>query len=189
MRFWGKIINFLRIFPVWGGIVDCRRPKDYWNAAAEVFTIIIVSTSPLWLSAFGMITIDKSDEIEYLKALGMVTNGGELFLYTTSILAPIFYMVLRKGDIKKGFPNRLSHIIIIFIITIISAYFFGLKRSGSEIDTNLISNISRIAFFLSAILLYTAILYNNNRLSTSAEDVKAKERDFNIRYKKHRGES
>jgi len=186
---WGKIINLLRNYlPIWGGIFDCRRPKDYLNAAQEVFTIILVSTTPLWLNALGLCIMDKSGQIGYLKALGMVTNNGELFLYTTSILAPIFYMVLRDRNNKKDFPNRLSHIMLIFIITSLSVYFFGLKKTGSELDINFICNISRVAFFVSIILLCTAILYSNNRLSTTSEDMKANERDFNTRYKAHRGE-
>ncbi len=46
---WQGFVQYLRRFPLLGGLVDCGL-KDHWDAASQIFVTLTLSTTPIWLA-------------------------------------------------------------------------------------------------------------------------------------------
>jgi hypothetical protein len=126
--------NILRGIPLLGPLADCTL-SAHWNALKEMATILILSTVPLWLGSLLQFFVNQGTTwAEYKTALVSTVSGGELFLYCTSLLAPICWLALSDPPGAKKFPSKLSHIVFLLIINLIAAGVFGLQKGGQHLN-------------------------------------------------------
>ena len=62
-----------------------------------------MSTLPIWGGAFIIILTSKtSDELNYFNSIELLVSNGELYLYATSLLAPVIYIALKEREEGKN---------------------------------------------------------------------------------------
>jgi len=86
----GKIMVFARGIPLLGGLVDCSW-QDHWESLRQTAVIVLLSTTPIWLGAVIVYSFGVNLEFASFKdALQNTAGNGELFMYSTALLAPVF---------------------------------------------------------------------------------------------------
>jgi len=174
----------LRKIPLFGGLVDTS-PSDHFSAIKENTSGLLVSLSPLLIS--GLILCLTDEKVgSYFSAVWSNASNGELFLYSTSILAPIFHIALDDPPRAKRFPSKFSHLLLTGVILLLIGIALGLQRAGVTLLSGLAMRISLWSFGFSVLLLYLATVYRNSRSPSSPEIFQEQEQDFAIRYRKHR---
>lgn len=163
--------GLLRKIPLLGGLVDCRL-IDHSEALKEFVINLIFSTIPIWLGGAIIFTLDRSSvktwPLLFATIIGTVQSG-ELFMYSTAMVAPIVYMALKPERGARNFPGQMSHILVIIIIALISVAFFSVERAGVVADTKITFQISVVLYAISLALLYLATVYKNYRLTGAAD--------------------
>jgi len=143
------LLDCLRNVPLFGALVDCSG-RDHWNSLGETVVTLVLSTTPLWLGALIIYVTAPQSDVRYFSALQTTVSRGELFMYSTAFLAPIFWIALTDPPGARRFPSKVSHMIIIAVINMIAAVFFGLNVAGKQM------NPVR-AFPLSVVLFCTSV--------------------------------
>lgn len=159
--------GLLRKTPLLGGLADCRF-TDHTEAVKEFFINFVFSTIPIWLGGAIIFALDRSSAKSWPMLFATVVGtvrSGELFMYSTAMVAPIVYMALKPEKGAPNFPGQMSHIIGIFIIALISVAFFSIERAGVVADTKITFEISVVLYCVSLALLYLAMVYRNYRTS------------------------
>ncbi|WP_155984761.1 hypothetical protein [Thioalkalivibrio sp. ALE31] len=106
-------------------------------------------------------------------------QGGELFLYCTSALAPVFYMALYERPGVGGFPNRSGHIAVVVILMIVCGAVFSLIKGDVDLHQEGIIYLSLWLYPISVLLLYLATVYHSARHPKNpAEKMRSQEEDF-----------
>jgi len=84
--------NLARQVPLLGGLVDCDG-ADHWEALGQTFVVLLFSTAPIWLATLIVYATGNNLAYAAFKAAmhGSVAKG-ELFMYCTALLAPIFWV-------------------------------------------------------------------------------------------------
>lgn len=176
---------FLHIFeklPLIGGLVNCSG-RDFWEALEELFSKLLVSLSPILVWIFYVYL--SGQETSFLNIVISTVRHGELFLYCTSLLAPIFYMALHERRGSRTFPNKLSHMLLVLLIISCSVLFFFLYRKGEPLDPRNVFNMSMVFYLVSVMLIYIATVYKNSTLSPP-DEFQRQENDFSKQYNNHR---
>ena len=180
-----KILHCIEKLPLFGGLINCRR-IDFWNALVELVSKQVVSLLPVLSWFFVMLITKQGKDKKIIDIFIDSINHGELFLYCTSLLAPIFYMALVERKTLRTFHNKLSLIIVVTMITTISTIFFILNRKGESFNISNVITYSIIFYFISLSLIYAATVYNNSQLNPSAV-FQNEEDDFINKVNQHRG--
>ena len=180
-----SIKSFIRMIPIFSGLPDVRK-VDHWEALKEFTANLIGSTMPLWVGTFVVLVLSKGVIGSYCEAFRGNINNGELFIYATSTLAPIYYMSLVDPPRARQFPTKLSHIITVSIIMVLSAVAFGLERAGQKLNNEFAYHSSIIFFILSLLLVYLATVYKNARFDLTEEELQEPERKFSKSFQDHR---
>lgn len=183
-RILSSLLRMVERLPLVGDLVNCRG-KDFWEALVEVFSKQIFSLSPIWIWAFYMSLSEQGKDKTILGIIKDTVSHGELFLFCTSLLAPIFYMALSEHKGSKDFKRRLAIIILTVIILILTTIFYISNRKGEPFNTQNIFPYSVTFYALSALLLYIATVYNNSSRS-AAEEFQKVENEFAEQYNNHR---
>lgn len=155
------------------------------DALKEVSSNLFWSTMPIWLSSFIMLVSLRETDKSVAGILSRNISNGELFLYSASILAPVYYMVLRERKGKKDFPNRLSQMNFVWVIMLLSAVVMVFQRINYPLDPRNTFWISVVFFITAIILLYSATVYNNASLNP-AEEMAKNQNDFGAQFDEHR---
>lgn len=182
MRIMDYVRAGIRKLPIVSGLADCRW-QDHWEAVREIVPNLVVSLMPIWVGAFVVLLLGTQG---YWQAIYGNINNGELFLYATSLLGPIFYMSLIDPPGARQFPSRLSHTFVVLVISVLSAVAFGLQRSGQELNAAFVYTASWILFVSALLLLYLATTFKNRRLPAGPEDFKQGEKDLSEKLQEHR---
>lgn len=175
---------YLRKIPLIAGLADCEA-RDHKEALHELFFTLLGASLPVLIGAW-VIVLTAQEALFFQSMLDNIHNG-ELFLYCTSLVAPIIYMATtnKQGDLE--FPTKRSHIAIVFILMIFSSITFGLQRAGIILSNKeFMFKTSVIFFAVSVLLLYLAITYKNKMIPKGPDDMKQQERDFAREYGSHR---
>lgn len=184
MNLWATAKKCLMRVPLLGNLVSCSK-ESHVSSLQEVGTNLFWSVMPIWLSSFViLISKTSSDKSAYSLLIANIGNG-ELFLYASSILAPVFYMVLKERKDKKQYPSRLSQMQFVWIIMLLSAVVFVFQRINYPLDLSYVFWISILFFASSVILLYIATVYNNNLLNPP-EIMSANQNEFVDRFNHRR---
>lgn len=175
--------KMLREMPLFGGLVDCGL-SDHWEAAQQLFVVLVFSTIPIWLGSF---LVWITGEASGLPGLGEALRGsvenGELFIFSTTLLAPIFWIALIDPPGARIFPSKVSHMLFIGVVNLVAAGVFGIQKSGRPLNTNAALTISFWLFLFSLLLLYLGTVYHNSRLPDAAKEFKDNENDFIDRFR------
>ena len=172
--------------PLIGGLTYCSK-RNCWDAGAELISKLILSLSPIWIWVFYVLAF--TNDYKTKNIIGIVkdtVSQGELLLYCTSLLAPIFYMALsERHKSAHEFPNKLSHIILVVSIIVLSSVFYSFRKVGLAVNTENVFPISAGLYSVSVFLIYLATVYKNSCVSPSNE-FQLQEENFKNRYKEHR---
>lgn len=174
--------DYAREIPIFGGLVDCDG-HDHWESLGQTTVLFVLSSMPIWLGA--LIVYATGDKTFRLALLSTISRG-ELFMYATASLAPIFWIALADRPGVRVFPGKVSHIVLMVIISVIAAVFFGLLTAGTKLNQEFTLRLSALMFFTSLILLYLGILYHEHRIKDPAKMMKKEEEDFSAALGEHR---
>ena len=180
--------NKLREIPIFGGLVDCDG-HDHWESLGQTTVLFVLSSMPIWLGTLIVYaTGEKTGCLAFISAFFSTISRGELFMYSTAFLAPIFWIALADRPNVRVFPGKVSHIVLMVIISVIAAVFFGLLTAGNRLNQGFTLKLSEFMFFTSLILLYLGILYHEHRIKDAPSIMKKDEEEFAENYREHRDE-
>jgi len=173
---WARTKSFVgsvtRHLPLISGLPDCKY-RHVRDAFKEVGVNFILSTSPLWLGSlivFGVDTDHEKTFTRYFVVLIKDLSSGEMLIFATAAIAPIFYFALTPPRQTRDFPGRLSNIVCGLLVFMICTALFGAQRSGAKIDPNFILPGSVMMYVFSLFMIFVATVYKNWR--DQAEEIK-----------------
>ena len=176
----------LRKMPFLSGLPDCTK-EDHKDASRQMMWTLLGSTLPIWLGTFVVFILKDAPSGNILEAFMFNISGGELFIYSTSALAPVFYMALYERPGIGAFPSKTGHIITVVLFLVISSSVFALLRSGVELRQQYLLDFSLLIYVISVILLYLATVYHSARHSMSpSRTMRSQEQDFTERLRTRR---
>jgi hypothetical protein len=178
IKTWIKVkIPFLRYLKDCSGEVKSEALK-------ELLTTLIISFLPIIIGC--LVAFLANHKINIIYNIYNNLSNGELFLYITSLLAPIIYILLKESKDKK-FPDLLIHVGIYALIIGTSAIVFAMKRINFMFDNISLNIIQYSLFPLSLLLMYSVIAYNNYiRTLSPANQMQKDEEQFTDSLKEHR---
>jgi hypothetical protein len=180
-------LNHARAIPLFGGLVDCTW-RDHWDSLTQTFVIVLLSTTPIWLGAL-IVVYSAGAGLElaaFGTALKSTVKNGELLMYSTALLAPVFWMALVDPPGAHVFPSKVSHMVLIGVIDLVAGAFFGLVTAHNNANPRFISTLSTWMFIASLVLLYLGTVYHTSRLPDAPQEFKRQEDDFSTAYGEHR---
>jgi hypothetical protein len=167
-----------RWFPLFGGLVDCDR-GDHWKAIQQTTVVLVLSTMPVWLGTIIIVALAK---VPSLRALWVAFLSAiarpELFMISTALLAPIFWMALKDPKGAREFPGKISHMILVTLINSIAAVFYGLTIAGQALNDKVSFWLSITLFVASLGLLYLGTVYHEHRLPDAPAEFRRQEEEF-----------
>lgn len=183
-----EFLDVAREVPILGGLIDCDG-HDHWESLGQTTVLFVLSSMPIWLGTLIVYaTGDKVGHGAVKTALLSTVGRGELFMYSTAFLAPIFWMALTDRPNMRVFPGKVSHIVLMVIISVIAAVFFGLQTAGNRLIQPFTFDLSVAMFVTSLVLLYLGILYHEHRIEPAPELMQKGEEGYARDYKRHRDE-
>ena len=182
--------GYAKEFPILGGLIVCDG-RDHWNALGQMTVLFVLSTMPIWL---GTLIVYATGVFTGYLGAGLAVHStiarGELFMYATAFLAPVFWIALTDRPGQDRFPSKLSHIVVMVVILVIAAVFFGLETAGNKLNQKFTLGLANITFVASSALLYLGILYHEHRdRRDAANKMKQDEQDFTAKFREHKHES
>lgn len=184
-----RLSRLVRKIPLVSGLPDCTI-ADHRDAAIEFFLTLVWSTLPIWLGTLVVYVLKNAPANTWSGALYSNIGSGELFLYSTSALAPVFYMALHDKPGVGEFPSKKIHIAIVSVIMVICGAFFALLRANIELREQLLFHFSTYMYPAALILLYLATVYHHARHGNPAAEMRSQEERFSDRFQRRqrRGE-
>ena len=158
------IRSSLRRLPFMSTLLDARS-SDYAEAFKEVGLNVILSTVPIWLGAF-FLSINVHSQNYLINVLSNLQSG-ELYLYSTAMLAPLYYFLFKEYAGTSQFPGVRLFMIICLLLTILAAGLFGLRSARVllgvplPLDESKIFRWSALIYGSSILLAYIAHVYKN----------------------------
>lgn len=178
---------FLKLSPIIEGLMESSA-QDHLAAIKELLTTGIFSFFPLFIGAASiMLNADPKAGVNFFSALREVVSNGELILYSSSILAPILYLVYREPEGDRHFKERLFQGTIVTVILIACYIFYSLKFSNSVRNLALLVQLSYIIIVISFVLWYLATVFRN--MMHGDVNLKSSEYEFTDGYNDHRSDS
>jgi len=178
--------DFARRAPLVGGLMDCEG-ADHWEALGQTFVLLLFSMAPIWLSS--LIVYGNGRDLTGSALRGAIYGSvarGELFMYCTALLAPIFWIALVDLPGARAFPSKISHMVLIGVTGLLAGAFFGLISAGEPLNAVFTFRASALLFGFSVVLLYLGTLYNVSRITKAMTEFKRQETDFTQRVGEHR---
>lgn len=178
---------YFRKIPLIGPLVECSR-KDHQGASLELFTHLVISTMPFWLGGLVLYAISHETSKTYIAMLTSTLNKGELLIYSTSLLAPIFYTAFtNEAGSARAFPSRYEHAVLVAMLIAICAAMFAILKTGILLDSNFIFTLSIGCTLVGLFLRYLAGVYHKMRNRDPGEEMRKQETDFVDELIEHRG--
>ena len=160
-----SVLSIIRHLPLVSGLPDCKL-THFVESGKEVFVNFLLSTSPLWLGSLITFSVDRQPQKTfggYMSVLTRSLSDGEMLIYATAAIAPMFYFSLIRAGGTRDFPGRLSHIVSGLLIFMICTTLFGVQRSGAKIDPNFVLPGSLIMYCIAMAIIFVATTYRNWR--------------------------
>lgn len=168
--------------PLLGGLVDCTW-QAHWESLRQTFLVTFLSTTPIWLGALIVYSTGSDlGRAAFSAALWSTVQHGELFMYSTALLAPVFWMALVDPPGARAFPSKIPHMALIGIIDLVAGAFFGLITAHTNVNPAFVSTASRWMFFASLALLYLGTVYHTNRLPDITGAFRKQEDSFSAEF-------
>ena len=164
--------KFFRGLPIIGGLVDARW-RDHREALSEVGINIGLSTAPIWLGCL-FLYVAKKFQMPLWDVLIRNVENGELFIYSTGIVAPLFYFIFKEDEGTRRFPNARSFMFAAAIVLLIGGCGFAVTRLLTVLgvaipwEETTFFFCSMLLYLASAFIVYLAHVYRNWRESGGA---------------------
>ena len=174
--------KFCRGIPILGGLVDARW-RDHREAISEVGINIVLSTAPIWLGCLFLVVVRKF-EMPMWDVVNANVENGELFIYSTGSVAPLFYFIFKEDEGTKKFPNARSFMVFSAIVLLVGGCGFAITRllkvlgMASPWDERTLFACSLSLYLASAVIVYLAHVYRNWRESGAASAFSTATNDF-----------
>ena len=188
-------MNLICQIPIFGKVPADSRYRDHAEALRELTPNILLSTFPIWLGAlFQVAIIDNSGGYynSFAKIVVQYISKGELFLYSTALLAPLFYIMLKEYKDRRHFPSSMSFAVVAISILLLCSGLFAIRHASETVsppfglDSDFVFYVSVVVYGTSVLLVYLAHVYRN-LMDTGAPDITRKsEEDFVRRYRHER---
>lgn len=179
-----RCVQFLRSWiPLFASFIECKS-NHRKDALKEILLLLVLSLMPIWGGAILNVALHPEKNIGFFIAFNELIRNGELILYSTSILAPIFFLVLHEPEGERSYPEKYFQGFIILLILIISVLLFSAHRQ--TIENKYIFNWSVGIFIVSSFLLYLATVFKN--WMNDSPDMKSSERDFLEEYNERKSQ-
>ncbi|MDP3609758.1 MAG: hypothetical protein Q8R74_11845 [Methylophilus sp.] len=168
-HYWEKTKRFLSRLPIIGPIFDCKW-DDHLAAFKETSFNVIFATMPIWLTAVirypynlpQASTQNLFNEDIFFKLIIDGIGNGELYVLSTSILAPILFLTwLEPKPSAKKFPAKFSIGLSVIIVLIVSASSFAAtKVNQNNMNQDYMLIISSVLALAALILRYLSTVYD-----------------------------
>lgn len=195
-RRWGSAI--IRRTPIISGLPDLSL-KHHGDAFKETAVTVVLATIPLWLGAFIAALLDGSKSLDgsftllafLFEKIRLTTESGALIIYASSLISPVLYMALNERSSNSPqhapFPSKISHIMAVLMISIISTAYFTADIAGNKLNASIAYYTSIWLFAFAVLVLYIASCYKNFSSEYSHSDVlKAEATDFESEFRMFR---
>ena len=176
------LFKLWRKIPLLGGLADVRA-KDHYQALLELSIVVATSTVPVWIGSLIMLT-NKNNELRWIELIIDNVYNGELFLYSTALLGPLYYFLFSESRVSGSFPNIHSIVILSTLGFVVSIALFAAQRaqviySGvANLDKPFIFSLSWKIYLGAVLIVYLSYVYRNFR-ETGAPSLSAEgERAF-----------
>lgn len=167
-----KLRRWLRDWvPLVSSFLECSK-RHRVEALKELLLVLGLSLLPIWGGAlYATATATNAD---YVHSVYQLIKNGELVLYSTSILAPIFYLVINEPVGDRQFPERwFQGIIVIILFAVLLILFSAYKTTNG---TPRLFHWSIYLYLISVLLLYFATVFRN--WMNDGPDIRQSEREF-----------
>jgi len=190
----------------WSKLKARLKSRAFRDASAEVAVTVATATLPIWF--FPLMALFLVGASYSATLLDHSVSEGELFLFCTSLIGPLLYILFRiyevpesekshrfKYKISLVFPHGLKFAAAVFLICTISAAVFGLQKinpnfSGGDINKSGYVTLSVALFILSILALIIAIMFRNEMENYSpARLMREEEDEFAKKYKSEEPQS
>lgn len=183
-------LQFSKI-PLIGPLVECKK-EDHWAAFTETFLNGVFSTLPFWLAAIvGYLYklpkhINNFIDLELFQSLleDSVSNG-ELFIFSTSILAPIMFLTWLDLKGTRTIPAKLSLGTVALLTMLLCTGLFSALKANPDVNEDFILYLSSWLALIALIITYIGTVYHKYRQG-SPELLKDDEKDFVVQLMGHR---
>ncbi len=136
---------------------------------------------------------DKNNPYGWWEMVIRNVYKGELFIYATALLGPLFYFIFKEYKDFPKFPGARFFMLSSVLILIISVALFSVQRteafvSGLDLDHSYLFLLSWIVYFCSVFVVYLAHVYKNFAETSAAHVSGSTTRDFEFEYLRRRGD-
>lgn len=156
--------------------------KYHRKALTEVGVTALVSFFPLTASALTLFLMNSeagSDTARLFGSLAEVVSRGELVVYASSIIAPVFYLCLREPPVI----GKISQFIMALIIFLLCCVMYTLNYSGVVKNVEFLVDLSYALIAFAIFVWYISTLF---REMTYNPNLKEDEVGFSELYAMHR---
>ena len=176
-------LQFSRI-PLFGPLVECKK-EDHWAAFTETFLNGVFSTLPFWLAAIVgyLYQLPKNVKDHFINPeifqalLEDSVKNGELFIFSTSILAPIMFLTWLDLKGTRTIPAKLSLGTVALLTMLLCTGLFSALKANPSVNENFILYLSGWLAFVAIIITYIGTVYHKYRQG-SPELLKDDEKNF-----------
>lgn len=174
-----------------------KRTDSWWGkikhnpisvAFSELAFTLVFATFPFWFGGIVLLWLGANGSLG--EAIISTMSNGELLLFSTTFLAPVFWIILQDPKGAGIFQYRLRYTVAVLIIMTLCAGGFSIIKARElfhlQTDYQLLINSSFVLAAASLILRFFALAHHNQRLQNPSEAMKEDESDYVDSYSKHR---
>ena len=167
------------MIPFIGGFTKTSK-DDHISAIWEIIYMILISTLPVSVAFLALKIAGHGTDF-----FPLIQNG-ELYVYSATTLAPVFYLIAKDRDKAQRFPSIHWYIISTGLIVLLSTIVVTLQRLGLLDPESIWINGSIYLFSFTVFILYTVFVYNNMFLHKPTGIISDQENNFVNEVKSHR---
>lgn len=174
-----RCVNFLSGLFLIGPLFLISDKQVHKDTFSEISYTILFATSTIWLGAilgYGYIAVGEADKAALIPLFVKGISKGELFIISTSLLAPVLFSLWQDPKGADPFPSKISIGIVSVILMFISSAFFGANMASPISNKSYMLCVSVVVFILAFILRYLSTLYHKNRIANP--DFRASEKSL-----------
>lgn len=180
--------------------------RPFRDALTELTVTLIAATLPIWF--FPLIALFLIGFSYSWSLLDHSISEGELFLFCTSLVGPLLYILFRIYEVPESerpkrfkykvslvFPHALKFAVVILVICITSAAIFGLQKinpnfSGVDISKSGYIALSIGLFVISILAMLAATFFRNEMdIYSPSKLMRQEEDDFAKKYRSEESQS
>jgi len=184
---------FISRLPIFSVLVNLSRAAMK-GAAIQLLLNVIFSTLPVWFFAI-IFSIPKHYNdpnnsyiyAAFLSAISAISNG-ELFMYTTATIGPLFYTAMKyQNPSDRPFPRLLSLAVISILISLFATSVYIVSKLYALTSKPGIIFVSFLCYIFAISILFSIMAFDHEQVKRPMEAMREDENDFQQGYSSHRG--